>query len=87
MFEILFSSHVKDFLKKLDKHIQKRVVDGVQKLSENPFPQDMKHIGRDKENNQILRVRIGDFRALYKVHVSQKIVLIVKIDKRSKVYD
>jgi mRNA interferase RelE/StbE len=60
------------------------MLDGTRKLSNDPKPRGaIKLIG--EENTY--RIRIGDYRVLYEVYYDQKIVLIVKIDKRSRVYD
>lgn len=48
---------------------------------------DSKFIVRDADNSKIFRIRIGMYRALYKVKENEKIVLITKIDKRPRVYD
>lgn len=43
----------------------------------------------DKRENgdKIFRYRIGDYRALYSINENKKIILIIKIDKRPRVYD
>jgi len=34
----------------------------------------------------VFRIRIGDYRTIYRVNHEQNKIIIVKIDKRSKVY-
>ena len=85
MHEIHWSERANKFLSKLDKHISHRIKEKLKRLGEIPIPKDAKFItraGKDK----VFRYRIGDFRALYKVKESEKIVLIAKIDKRPRVY-
>lgn len=73
------------FLEKLDKIDAKRVFDRLELLGGQPFPSDSKRVEGYKE--KLFRIRIGDYRAIYLVdHVSDT-VWIVRIDKRSKVYD
>jgi len=48
-------------------------------------PSDSKFITRES-NDKIFRIRIGDFRALYKIKEKDKIILVANIDKRPKVY-
>lgn len=55
-------------------------------LSQTPVPSDAKWIGRHN-GESVFRYRIGDYRALYKVKTREGIVLVTKIDKRSRVYD
>ncbi len=86
MYSIEYSTKSKEFLKKSDNHISKRIIDRIENLKETPIPKDAKFIGRDKSDDKIFRYRVGDYRVLYKIKESNNIVLIVKIDKRSRVY-
>ncbi len=87
MHSVEYSDHAQKFLRGLDTHIVKRIMDRLQKLAMNPIPRDSKFIERDADGEKIFRYRIGDYRALYKVKENQQIVLITKIDKRPRVYD
>ena len=87
MYALQYSDDAKKFLKQLDKHTSKRIVDRIEKLGSNPIPSDSKFIGRDATGEKIFRYRIGDYRTLYKVKYSEETVLIAKIDKRSRAYD
>ena len=86
MYSLDFSTRAKKFLKKLDKHLATRIIDRLENLKENPVPSDAVFIGREG-GDKIFRYRIGDYRALYKLKDSEKIVLVTKIDKRPRVYD
>lgn len=63
-----------------------RIVDRLENLKNNPIPSDAVFIGRE-HGEKVFRYRIGDYRALYKLKELEKVILITKIDKRSKVYD
>lgn len=86
MFSVELSQKAWNFLEKLDKNLCERIKERLKRLEENPVPSDSKFIGRDN-NDKVFRMRIGDYRALYKLKDEQKIVLITKIDKRPRVYD
>jgi len=86
MFEAHLSQSAQEFLDKLDEFTSDRIKKRLKNLEETPIPSDSKFIGREN-NEKIFRYRIGKFRALYKVKESVKIILIAKIEKRSKVYD
>ncbi len=85
MYEVHVSELADKFLEKLDRHIRERIKTRLRKLGDNPIPKDAKFITRDSFD-KTFRYRIGDFRALYKVKDSEKIVLIAKIDKRPRIY-
>jgi mRNA interferase RelE/StbE len=85
-FKIYFvelSLRSQKFLSKLDDHIKKRIENKLKLLAKIPVPSDAKFIRRDK-GEKVFRIRIGDYRALYKI--KEKIILIAKIDKRPRVY-
>ncbi len=86
MYSIELSQHAQKFLDKLDNHIRMRIEERLKRLGENPVPSDAKFICR-ADGDKVFRYRIGDYRALYKVRETERIVLIAKIDKRPRVYD
>jgi len=72
------------FLKKADTTLRARIMDKLQRLAQDPFPPDSKRIiGREEK---IYRVRVGDYRILYVVFFDKNQILVINIDKRSKVY-
>ena len=85
MFQIEFSNKAEKFLKKSDKIIISSILEKIEKLKENSVPNDAKFIGRHKED-KVFRVRVGDYRVLYKLKENEKFILISDIDKRSRIY-
>lgn len=85
MFSIEFSSDAKKFLKKADKQFMLRLIARIERLSEDPFPSDVKRIVN--QNEKLFRIRVGDYRIVYEVIYEQNLIFIFDIDKRSKVYD
>ena len=85
MYSVELSQKSQKFLEKSDNNISQRIEDRLKNLAENPFPADAKFIYRDK-GDKVFRYRIGDYRALYKVKDTEKIILVTKIDKRPRVY-
>ena len=85
MFSIEFSNQAEKFLKRLDKHIVERIIKRIERLKEEHVPRDEKIIGSEN-GDKVFRYRIGDYRALYKLKETEKVILITKIDKRPRVY-
>lgn len=85
MYSLEFSKKAKIFLKKSDEQISTRILDRLENLKENPVPKDSKFIGRE-DGDKIFRYRIGDYRALYLVDKNKGCILVLKIDKRPRVY-
>lgn len=86
MHFVELSVRAQEFLNKLNDDIKERIEKRLKNLENNPVPSDSKFICRDS-GEMVFRYRIGNFRALYKVKETQKIVLVTKIEKRDKVYD
>ncbi|HLD72289.1 MAG TPA: type II toxin-antitoxin system RelE/ParE family toxin [Candidatus Nanoarchaeia archaeon] len=87
MYAVEASQRVQKFLDKLDQHLRERIEERLKKLGEIHIPSDAKFISRDEEGNKIFRYRIGDYRALYLVKDGEDLILIVKVGKRSRIYD
>jgi len=84
-FSIKFTSKSSNFIKKLDNENKKRIKKKIYKLSENPFPQEVVRVESYKDY-KVFRVRIGDYLILYNVNFKEKLIIIIKLDKRGKVY-
>ena len=84
-FLISYDHQSEDFLKKSDSFIAKRILDKIRELlSTTPVPHQAVAIVGE---HGVFRIRIGDYRALYRVNYAESKIIVLKIDKRSKVYD
>ena len=86
MYVVELSQNSQKFLDKLDLNLKERIEKSLKRLEQNPVPSDSRFIGRE-DNEKVFRYRIGDYRALYLLDESRKIILITKIDKRPRVYN
>jgi len=84
MFEIFLDIPVQKSLKKLDKNTTLRILESIEKLTEDPIPHDSKRIMGKKE--KVFRIRVGDFRVLYRVDYENLLVVVINIDLRKKIY-
>ena len=87
MFKVELSQRSQKFLDNLYSHLKERIETTLKRLEDNPVPSDSKFIGRDKDGKKIFRYRVGDYRALYLIDETKKTILVIKIDKRPRVYD
>ena len=74
--------HPKAFkkLKKFPFKVQKRIINKVGKLRENPF-QFLDHF-----HGKLYKLRIGDYRMLIDVDFKEKIIRIQVLDHRKRIY-
>lgn len=82
-YKIVLTPAARRDLISLPRHILRRVDAKILALGQNPRPQDAKKL-RDRDG--LLRVRVGDYRVLYRVEDDCMIVLVVRIGHRREVY-
>jgi mRNA interferase RelE/StbE len=83
-FSIEYDKQPLKFLKNQDKRIIKRLMDKIDELDNNPVPHNAIAIVGEQG---VYRIRIGDYRTLYRVNYQENKIIIIKLDKRSHVYD
>ena len=69
--------------KKLDKDSQKRIAKKIDALARTPRPNGMKKLSGEDD---VYRIREGDYRIVYAIQDSKLIILVVKIGHRRDVY-
>ena len=84
MLDVTYSNQAQKFLKSIDNDLLKRIFSKIEELRATPVIHDTKSIHGYGE--KLFRVRVGDYRILYEIDYSTKMIGIVKIDKRSRVY-
>jgi len=82
MYEIQFEKRALNFLNKLEHPIKKRIWDKLQECKQEPF-RYLKHLGQIKG----YKLRVGDYRLIIDVQEKIKVLHVLKIDKRERVYD
>jgi len=82
-FSILLAPPAERQLKALNQSVQKRIVKRLRTLRRNPRPQGVKKLTGD---DNLYRIREGDYRIIYSIQDKELIVLTVKIDDRKEVY-
>jgi len=84
-YALAYYGEVAKDIEKIDKSERERINEAIQKLAENPFPQGAIKVEGYKGQN-VLRIRTGKYRILYLVGLQAKEIIIVKVDKRERVY-
>lgn len=72
----------RDF-KGFDKALQKRLKTKIDSLAKNPRPSGVKKLEGEED---LYRVRVGDYRIIYQIQDDKLIILVVKIGDRKEVY-
>lgn len=68
---------------KLDKPVQRRVLDKAHDLAKDPRPPGCVQI---KDAVDLWRVRVGDYRIVYTIRDGELLVLVLSVAHRGEVY-
>jgi len=85
MLDLRYQSQPEKFLAKAAPELAVRLLEHIRALRQEPFPHGCKRVMGGPE--KLYRIRIGDYRVLYDVDHEQRMIGIVRIEKRSHAYD
>ena len=83
MFEVKIRIQLLKYLEKIGEEERKRILSAIERFVD-PFSQPYEKL---KGRKNIYRIRVGDYRVIYLVDKKHKIVSVLIIDKRERVYD
>ena len=82
-YSIEFLRTARKELSKLPKDVQQRIADKIDELKINPCPPGVITL---KNGDGRLRLRVGDYRVIYRIEAGRLIIIIVKIGHRRNIY-
>ena len=83
-FRVRLSKKAEKFLDKLSKKDRERILSALRELRENPFSLDIKKL----EGTEFHRIRVGKlYRIIVYIDWENKVIAVLKIDKRERIYD
>ncbi len=82
-YRIEFSSTAEKALKKIPKKDLTKIVESIQVLAINPFPEGCRKLAGEEGT---YRIRQGTYRIIYEVEGKKLKVLILKIGHRNDIY-
>jgi mRNA interferase RelE/StbE len=81
-YKVDITNSARKEIKNLDSQITKRIVEKLKSLEENPFPFGYKKlIARNG-----YKIKVGDYRIIYDVLETEKIVRVYKAGHRKDIY-
>lgn len=81
MYKIVIKKKAKKFIDKLPKNEKIRVVKAIEML---PNGEDIKKL---KGHNDLLRLRVGDYRIVYTVNHGELVVIVIDAGNRGEIYN
>ena len=83
-WRVVFSKRAESDLILLDGQMRRRIVDAIEWLSEN-F-EDIVPIPLGGPWRGFFKLRVGDWRAVYRINFAERALIIHYIDRRDKIY-
>jgi mRNA interferase RelE/StbE len=82
-YTVIVNRSARKAIESMPREVQRRIVNRLDELEENPRPPDMKVLkGGDGE----VRIRVGDYRILYMIEDCVLTVVVIKVGNRRDVY-
>lgn len=82
-YTVNFRPSARKSLGKLPRRDQVRIVTAAEALSEQPRPTGAKKLVAEEN---LWRIRVGDYRVIYKIEDGNLLILVLKIAHRKDVY-
>ena len=81
MYRIIIKKKAKKFIDRLPLNEKKRIVAAIELL---PNGEDIKKL---KGHNDLLRLRVGEYRIIYTVDHGELIVMVINAGNRGEIYN
>ena len=81
MYEVVISEPAQKQLKKLEKHIQERVLSVLERVKIRPEVHFERLVGEKS-----YKLRVGDYRIIADIHQGKLLILVIKVGHRKNIY-
>jgi mRNA interferase RelE/StbE len=85
-YQIKVDKRASKAIAKLPKKAKRQIVERIDDLAKDPFPQDCVPIGSVKRND-VYRIRSGNYRIAYQVKEDVILILVLRIGHRKDFYE
>lgn len=82
-YEVEIDNRAAFEIRKLERSVQQRVLSKIDELAEQPRPDGVVKL---KGDDDLYRVRVGNFRVVYQINDKGLVVLVVRVADRKDVY-
>jgi len=82
-YEVLLSPAARRDLKSIRGPNRRRIAETIDALADDPRPHGYSKLAGEED---LFRVRVGDYRIVYKIEDDRLIVLVVRIGHRKDIY-
>lgn len=82
-YTVRITRPAKQALRKIDRKDQQRIAARINQLAADPRPEGTRKLSGEQD---LYRVRVGDYRVIYQVEDQALVVLVIRIGHRRDVY-
>lgn len=82
-YQVTFKSSAAKEFRKLSLSVKKRIQDAINQLIKEPCPSGIVKL---KGNDNLFRIRVGEYRIVYKIDDANQKILITRVRHRRDVY-
>lgn len=82
-YEIIIKPTAEKSLNRVPWPAGRRIADALEELRNNPRPDGCVKLAGDEN---LWRIRVGDYRLVYEIHEKRLLVLVVRIGHRKDIY-
>jgi mRNA interferase RelE/StbE len=83
-YSVVFEPAARRELRKLPPDVRRRLEPAILALAQDPRPHGCKKL---TDSLDLWRIRVGDYRVIYRIEDDELLVTIVRLGHRSYVYD
>jgi mRNA interferase RelE/StbE len=83
-YAIEFERHAIKDLRRLPRTDRERIMAAIETLGEEPRPSDVTKLSGSR--GSIYRIRVGDYRVLYKIEDDTLMIYVVRVGDRKDIY-
>lgn len=83
-YQVEVKSSAANEIRGIERGTQKRILAKIESLKTNPRPHGVKKL---QGHDDFYRVRVGDYRIIYRIYDNKLLITIVKVGDRKDVYD
>ncbi len=83
-YHLVFTESGKNSIKSLDKNIQQRVFDKLKWFIQNI--DNLTLLPLKSNLSGLYKLRVGDYRVIYEIHLTDKVVSVHKVGHRKEIY-
>lgn len=84
MWNAAFTPQAQDSIQKLDKTIRHRIIKKIEWLTDNA--EAVKHRRLSGQLSDFYKLRVGDYRVLYRLRTKKRLIRIEQVGHRSEIY-